>query len=92
MHKKTLLYTGRKGLCPLVNDGLEGCYCNNGQAQDVFRTLYFCSDNYDECPNYRSEYKGSRRLAAASLANSGRDLYLTCSFVSGDVNAEDSCN
>jgi hypothetical protein len=89
MNGKTLLYNGRKGLCTLVNDGIEGCYCNQGSAQDVFRTLYFCSDNYDECPTYRSEYIGSRQLAAASLANSGSDLYLSCSFVSEDANTED---
>ncbi len=47
-----MLYTNKRH-CPLIQEPSEECYCNKMNSQDIERTIYFCSRNYESCTIYR---------------------------------------
>jgi len=50
---QTLEITTDKRLCPILKEPFDDCYCLKMNSQDIERTVFLCSKNYDLCDIYK---------------------------------------
>lgn len=43
-----------KSLCPFIQEPFDDCYCVKMSSQDIERTVYLCSKNFETCEIYKS--------------------------------------
>ena len=52
--KNQIFKSINKKLCPLIQNPLDECYCSAMTSQDIERTVYLCSSNFQICDIYRN--------------------------------------
>ena len=40
-------------LCPILKEPFDDCYCLKMSSQDIERTVFLCSKNYELCDIYK---------------------------------------
>lgn len=52
-----------RGLCPLVRDPGEGCFCSDLRSQNIEAALRYCCGNYQECRIFKSREMAAKKKA-----------------------------
>ena len=50
----TLKIATDKRLCPILKKPFDNCYCMKMGSQDIERTVFLCSKNYELCDIYKN--------------------------------------
>ncbi len=50
-----------KAICPYIQDPFDDCYCMKLRSQDIEKTVYLCSNNFESCQLYRANGKRFKR-------------------------------
>jgi len=48
-----LSYNSRR-LCPFLQEPFDDCYCIKMNSQNIEKTIYYCSKNFETCEIYKN--------------------------------------
>ncbi|MBI4688420.1 MAG: hypothetical protein HY756_11725 [Nitrospirae bacterium] len=55
-------------LCPFILSPAENCYCIKLSSQDVERTVFYCSKNFESCEIYKGIFHWTKKKEASKAA------------------------